>query len=368
MTVDYPRALLAALTVTVVVAVAVAAGTSGAAFGLYNPGWDGTSDLRGIAEDAGAEVTVARNVSAYADVAPNGTVAVVLAPGSAYGPGEAAAVRSFLEAGGTLLVADDVAGPANDLLSDVGASARLDGRRLRDDQHHYRGPALPVAGDVADHAYTRDVDALTLNHGTAVVPRGARPVANTSELAYLDADGDGAIGDGEPIGPFPVATVEPVGDGRVVVVGDPSALINAMLDRPGNRAFAAALFSAHERALLDVSHAGALPPAAYALLVLRESVVLQLLVGAAAVCLVGLWAMWPRVGPGRPAALEQAARRFPGWLPAGGSREPPGLPPAALAAELRRRHPEWDRERVERVVEEVLRGRERTAPGERGRN
>ena len=369
--VDYPRALLVGIGVAVAVAIAVAAGTSGTAFGLYNPAWDGTSDLRGVAEDAGASTTVARNASAYAGAPANGTVAVVLAPETGYGPAEADRVRSFVESGGTLLVADDRPAPTNALLSEVGASARLDGRPLRDEQHYYRGPALPVAGDVGEHEYTAGVDALTVNHGTAVVPGDAAPIVNTSAVAYLDSNGNAAPDDGEPIGPFPVVAVERVGAGRVVVVGDPSALINVMLDRPGNRAFAVALFSAHERVLLDVSHAGSLPPAAYALLVLRDSIALQVLVGLAAVGLVGLWAAWPSVRRGRagrgggddrwaewlPGPLDRASR----WLGGTSTRtgqDAPGASPDALAAHLRERHPGWEPDRVERLVSQVARTRE----------
>lgn len=348
MRIDYPRALLAALGLAVGLAVLVAASTSGAAFGLYNPAWDGASDLGDVAEDAGAATTVVRSTAAYERAPAAGTVAVVLAPAERYGPGAAGRLGSFVEAGGTLVVADDRGGPANRLLADVGATARLDGRALRDERHYYRGPALPVAGDVRGGEYTDGVDALTLNHGTAVVPRGATPVVNTSDVAYLDGNGNGALDDPEPIGPFPVATVEAVGDGRVIVVGDPSAFINVMLDRPGNRALATAIFAAHDRALLDYSHAGPLPPAAYALLAVRDSSVLQALVGLAAVG--GVWA-WARRG--RRSGPER--------------RETPAIDAEALAAHLRRRHPDWAAERVERVASRAVRlgdgeGREGKGP------
>lgn len=362
MEIDYPRWLLVGLAVVVGVAVLLAAATSGAAFGLYNPAWDGTSDLRGVAADAGASVTVARNTSAYADVAADGTVAVVLAPESRYRPAEAARLRAFVEAGGTLLVAEDVGPYANPLLARVGADARVDGRILRDEQHHYRGPALPVADGVADHRYTAGAESLTLNHGTAVEPNGARPIVNTSAVAYLDGNANGQLDDAESLGPYPVVTVEAVGAGQVVVVGDPSALINVMLERPGNRAFAAAVFGAHERVLLDVSHAGTLPPAAWALLVLRDTPLLQALLGLAVVGAVGLWARWPSWYR-RPAWLERAARRFPNWVPVGVDRGGPGLSPEALAAHLRESHPEWDEDRIERVVSTVLLRRGDT-PGE----
>lgn len=370
MSIDYPRALLAALTLTVGVAIVVAASTSGAAFGLYNPAWDGTSALRSVADDAGAETTVARDTSTYAVGPANDSVAVVLAPETHYAADDAGRVRSFVESGGTLVVADDVSPRANALLSDVGADARLDGRRLRDEQHYYRGPALPVAGDVAAHEFTPGVDALTLNHGTAVEANGATPIVNTSGVAYLDGNGNDALDDDEPIGPFPVVTVEAVGDGRVVVVGDPSALVNVMLDRPGNRAFATALFSAHDRVLLDASHAGNLPPGAYALLAVRDLAWLQLLVGLVAVGAVALWARWPSIrdGRGRLAPVERVATRIQYRASTPQDRDEPGPGAEALAAHLRRRHPEWEPERIERVVDQVVRARSEESTGSAGRN
>ena len=366
MRIDYPRALVAGLGIAVGVAVLLAASTSGAAFGLYNPAWDGTADLRTIAEEAGATTTVARNASAYDRVPARGTVAVVLAPETPYAPTEAARLRSFVESGGTLVVADDVGRDANPLLAATGAQARLDRRTVRDEQHYYRGPALPVAGDVAAHEYTVGVDALTLNHGTAVVANGATAIVNTSDVAYLDSNGNGELDDPEPIGPFPVVTVEEVGDGRVVVVGDPSALINVMLERPGNRAFVTALFSAHERVLLDNSHAGGLPPAAYALLVLRDSAILQVALGLVAVGLIGLWATWPDVlrDRNRSGWLDRIVRSVPGGVrerPADDRGDPPtdlDGAPAVLAAHLRERHPDWEPGRIERVVSRAVRQRD----------
>lgn len=342
-----PRSLLVAFGVVTVVAVVVAASTSTTAFGLYNAAWDGASDLRSSAEDAGATSTVARNTTAYAAQSPNETVAVVLSPDRAYGAGERQRIETFVRNGGTLVVAEDYGTHSNDLLGAVGARARLDGRSLRDERYNYRSPAMPVARNVTDHALVDGVGRLTLNHGTAVVPNGATVLARSSAYAYLDADGDGDLDDAESVEAYPVATVEQVGRGEVVVVGDPSLFINAMLDRSGNRQFAANLFGSHAHVLLDYSHAARLPPLAVALLTVRQSPLLQFLAGTLCTFVVVLVA--------RTDALAALRARLSGSGPGTMSDYGPETAPVEvddddLAAYLRDRHPDWDDERVRRVV------------------
>ncbi|MFB6296227.1 MAG: DUF4350 domain-containing protein [Halobacteriales archaeon] len=357
MDVNYPRAVLAGLVVVVVLALGVAASTSGAAFGAYNPAWDGASDLRAVGTDAGAEVEIARNVSAYGATDPDDTVAVVLSPDRPYTLPEAARLRAFVEAGGTLLVAEDFGPHGNDLLAALGVTARFDGDPLRDERNYYRAPALPEAGVVSEHPLTEGVDALTLNHGTAVEPGDATVLVRTSEFSYVDRNRNGALDDAETLRSSPVVAVEPVGTGRVIAVGDPSLLINAMLERPGNRAFAENLLGSREAVLLDHSHTADIPPLRLALLVLRDAPFLQALVGALGIGAIGLWARGD-AGRVRDRLGELAGRAgVPGFDRSLAGRDAdrhPGLSRGELRAYLAERHPEWDDERVERVIRGVL--------------
>lgn len=364
---NYPRVVLGVLAVVTLLALAFAASTSTAAFGAYNPSWDGAADLRGVADGAGVESELVRNASRYASVSANDTLAVVLSPERGYGPAETDRVRRFVREGGTLLVAEDVDTSANDLLAGVGASARIDGRPLRDERYNYRSSAMPIARNVSAHPLTEGVGSLTLNHGTAVRagPGGAmvRPSANdadrkganatdgnvtvlasTSAFAYRDANRNAALDAAESLGRYPVATVESVGEGRVIAVGDPSLFINAMLDRPGNRAFVQRVFGAHGRVLLDYSHAGRLPPLALATLVVRERPLFQFLLGAAGVAAVGLWAR----RPGLPARVREMVPSI------GTGKRDVRSGPEELAAFVRARHPDWDDERIERVIGGIM--------------
>lgn len=101
---DGPRLLLAGLAVVVAVVFVYAAATSTVTFGVYNPAWDGISDVEGVAAQVGTETTVVEPTDRYGAVEPNDTVALVLSPRSSYQPAEAARIEAFVDAGGTVVV------------------------------------------------------------------------------------------------------------------------------------------------------------------------------------------------------------------------------------------------------------------------
>ena len=354
---DYPRLLLAGLALAVLLGVVVAGTTSASAFGVYNPGWEGTSELRGIAEAAGAEPAVVVNTSRYATVDPDTTVAVVLSPDRVYTDREAARVRAFVRAGGTLVVAEDFGRNGGPLLAAVGAETRFDGALLRDERSAWRSPAMPVATGVTNRSatpYTEGVGSLTLNYATALEPgANATVLVRSSPFAYLDTNGNGTIDPDESLGARPVVAVEPVGEGRVVAVSDPSLFLNAMLEREGNRRFARNLLGSDDRVLLDAS-GSTVPPLSAALLAVRSSPALGFGLAVVVLSLVGAWGIgWvDRLGATALARLPWADGREADRPPS------PGVDADALTAYVRRRHPDWDEARVRRVAQGVLPGRD----------
>lgn len=297
-----------ALALVTVGTAAVGASTSAAALGPFNPDWNGGQELRTVAESGPRGPVALQSASGY----PADGEAVVLAL-SPDAPGEAGRDRAarFVRQGGTLVVADDGSGAGNELLSAVGASARIDGTLLRDEHRYGPSPAFPVATNVTDHRFTRGVDALVLDAGSAVDPGDASVLVGSSGFAYLDRNDDGSPNDGERLRSHPVVTVEAVGDGTVVAVSDSSLFLNAMIDRRDNRAFAEALVSDRERVVIDAAGHDAAPPLAAASRALRGSAFVQIWVA-----LVGLRVLYvatrPRTGSGgRPSILPRwAVDRF----------------------------------------------------------
>lgn len=343
-----PYTVLAVMTVVIATGLVVVASTSTASFGPFNADWNGASELREEATTVGADPVVLRSTTGYEDLSGD-DVAVVLSPEDPYTTAEVERVQRFVDAGGTLVVAEDTGVGGNELLAGVGARARVDGPVLRDERVHYRAPALPVANDVKDRPSTEGVRRLTLNYGTAVRPNGATVLVRTSSYAYLDENGNERPDEAERLRRYPVATVERVGAGRVMVLGDPSLAVNAMVDRGGNRQFFRNVFANAGSVAFDHSH-DRLPPLRAASLVLETRPALR--VGGALLAL-GIVA----------GSLGLDRRRYRRWLSfvtEDNDRDGETLfiTEAEITEYLREEHPDWDEGRRRRVAKGVLDGRD----------
>jgi hypothetical protein len=330
----------------------VVATTSAVGFSPYNANWDGTGEFRELAESRG-ELTVATDVDQYKRLDPAATTAFVFAPDREYATADGETVREFVEGGGTLVVADNYGSAGNALLAEVGATARFDGRILRDEANNFRSPSLPTVTDISSHQLVDGVETLTLNYGTAVEPGAATPLANSSELSYLAVNDTMTSVQSSNLQQYPVATVEPVGEGQVIVIGDPSLFINSMIDESDNRRFATTLLDQRTRSVFDQSHSAGLPPVVTAILGLQSSP--PLAAGLIAV-LVGLIAIIGRRESLRSQQWIDSVRlRIPiGTRSAAVTVDSPNADPEALKAQLRDRHPEWDDDRLDRVITGVL--------------
>ncbi|MFC4406275.1 DUF4350 domain-containing protein [Haloarchaeobius iranensis] len=339
MRIELPQYVLLFIVGLFVVSLLWAGSTSTAAFGGYNPAWDGSRDARVLA-DEGAEVTVLQETSGYDSLPGENTTAVVLSPSESYDASSRARFRSFVERGGTLVVAGDFDGGTNELLAAVGAESRVDGRVLRDERFHGASPALPVATNISESQYTESVGRVALNYPSVVDPGpNATTIVASSNYSYLDTNGNDALDDSEQLASYPVVTTESVGAGTVIAVSDPSLFINTMLEKGDNRAFATNLF-AGETVAFDYSHSAGLPPLTALVLDLRSSAFAQFALGA---LVVALGALAIRED-GVLAALGQRLGR---------SGADSTLTQREVLTFLRDRHPEWEEARVERLAQSI---------------
>jgi len=342
-----PRAVVLVVLLVANVALVGAMSASDTPYGTYNGDWDGTADLRETVEEAGLETTVGIDAAAYEDVSAGEATAFVVAPQREYGPVATAQLRQFLSQGGTLVVAAE-SERTNGLLSALDAKARIGNGTIRDEQSNYRSTALPVATNVSEHALTDGVEQVTLNYASPLVPNNASVLVSTAPTAYVDRNGNATLDPDESIGTVPVASVERLGSGRLVLVSDASVFTNALLEREGNEAFVRALLDNSSAALFDQSHGGPVPPLQYGLLVLRTTPAVQFGLGLVAFGLLGFVAMG---GPGllvrrvRALRADQRPRRVE-------------LNDAEIRAYVASQHPDWEQDRVRRVTEAIIRRRE----------
>lgn len=231
---------------------------------------------------------------------PKEHVLFVFGVEKSYTDGETRAIREFVEAGGTLVLANDV-GNANPLSQELGVV--FFDKAVLDRQSYLDNPKLVVV-DVPFAGRSFRLVLNTPSYATVVAEAGRVSVlASSSTDSFIDVDDDGEIDVRDTPGPFPLVMETTLGEGRVVVIADTGLFTNEMQAIVGfeNGAFARALA---ERAvggggkpLIDESRHVAPPAArggnaALRLFVLATSTpVLRAVLGVGALVVVGL-AVW----------------------------------------------------------------------------
>jgi hypothetical protein len=219
-------------------------------FSIFNSGWNGTSGLAVMAyrtgklvptfevESTGTEITVTQ--VALTTIAPDpGTGAlIIIGPTKEFTDAEGKLVGDFVRDGGRLVLADDF-GTGNSLLSKMGAGSRFSGQLVMDLAFE-KQPEFSVVFDIAPDPLTTNVSTLLLNHPSSVTVNISTTsvIANSSVASWRDVNGNKLQEPGEPRGPFPLVARERLGLGTILLLSDPSVLINGMRDYMDNDAFA----------------------------------------------------------------------------------------------------------------------------------
>lgn len=219
-------------------------------YAVTNPYWNG---LRRTGEQLGLQPLASLDL--LADQA-RGTALIVI-PYVSPSKVEFERLKRYVETGGVLLLMDD-SGTANDVLTHLGVGARLSGQLLVDPLFNFKNGRLPRIADFTGGPITEGVESLVFNHATVIADIGRlTEVASSSLVSYLDSNQNGRRDADDPAGPFAVAAAGPVGEGYLVLVSDPSILLNSMLDLGHNRRFVRNLLriaGADARIYLDEAH------------------------------------------------------------------------------------------------------------------
>lgn len=214
--------------------------SSNADFSIYNTGWNGCSTLGRTVYSTGTfKPTI--DVSASSEelvvhtslpdlepkLEPGESAIMVIGPDIPFTKEEAGFVHRFLIRGGSVLLADDF-GSGKGLLTMLNTTTSISGHLMVSLSFEKSGE-FSVASDMADHPVTEGVSLLLLNLPSTIVPSPlAKILVNSSEASWLDIDDDNRLDLDEPKGPFPLLTIEPYGRGELMVLSDPSIMINQM--------------------------------------------------------------------------------------------------------------------------------------------
>jgi hypothetical protein len=165
-------------------------------------------------------------------------------------------LKTFLGNGGTLVIMDDY-GYGNSILEYLNVDCRFSGAPLLDPLFCYKNQWFPKITDFAP-SVNKNIKEVVLNHATALINTGKVDLlAWSSSSSFLDQNGNELLNKGELQGPLPVAARQQIGKGSIILVSDPSILINSMLGQGDNARFLNNLIGKDVNTgqiLLDTSH------------------------------------------------------------------------------------------------------------------
>jgi hypothetical protein len=200
----------------------------------------------------------ASTIDSSQDISQIGTNNVLVCiPYLQYTDNDLVHLKNYVDRGGTLMIMDDF-GYGNEILSYLGIDCRFSGAPLLDPLYCYKNQWFPEVTDFSP-AVSKDVKEVVLNHATALQNiENSLVIAWSSSSSYLDGNGNGSFDEGELKGPLPVAAKIQVGTGTIILVSDPSILINSMLTKDDNLLFVKSLTGSdinnNVKILVDASH------------------------------------------------------------------------------------------------------------------
>lgn len=216
-------------------------------FRTDNPFWNGANNL--------SSSCPVQSLQSLSDLpsSPEGTT-LIMVPYLEYTSGELEKLESYIAKGGTLVLADDY-GHGNQILESFGLTMRFAGQTLLDPLINYKNKMFPRIADLKPQTILGNTENLVLNHATALVNvSSADTLAQSSHFSFLDQNENGNWEEEETTGPLPVISIHNFGSGRILLLADPSLLINSMMEMEGNRSLLQSITATAARIYIDQSH------------------------------------------------------------------------------------------------------------------
>ena len=239
-------ALIAAVVIVALLISVPLLNTTKEDFSTYNTAWNGASDAKALAFSDGYTTS---SVLALSEIGTSGHgVVFMLNPNSSVGfsASDASTLQSFVRNGGVLVLANNF-GNGNAVLSGLGVlgDARFNGSLLEDNVSKGLNAALPLITDVTASGLTAGVHELYFNYGTALDVSGTNVtvLARSAPTSYLLAPGGGNATVNATTGAHPVLATLDYGNGRIVLLSDPSVFSNDMLGQADNQQLLTSMFA-----------------------------------------------------------------------------------------------------------------------------
>jgi len=255
-------------------------------FSIYNTGWNGTSDLAVTVYRSGRMIPTLAISSTDSDLTvlhlplnqfeldPAASSLIIIGPSKLFSVAEGELVGEFVRNGGKLLLADDF-GTGNTLLKAMNATSRFS-RYLLMDLAFEKQPEFSVCFDLSpDSNVTAGVTTFLMNYPSTIdVGVNTSVIAWSSVASYKDIYGDHLRNWSDPRGPFPIIAIEKLGLGEILLMSDPSILINGMLRQADNEALAnnTMLYLGEDRGevFFDESHRNYFDPVSISIMAIGE--------------------------------------------------------------------------------------------------
>jgi len=190
-------------------------------FSAANPSWNGGGHFCTKFE--------ALPINSYNSLPPfpQGTTLIVI-PYQSFIGSELERLEDYVSGGGSLISLDDY-GYGNEILRYLEVEPRFTREPLLDALFNYKNDYFPKITRFAQTSLAEGVKSIVLNHASSLSDVPDNEVrAWSSRFSFLDQNGNQAWDEGEPRGPHPVAAEIGVGEGCVILVADPSLIINSM--------------------------------------------------------------------------------------------------------------------------------------------
>ncbi len=327
-------------------------------FSIYNTGWRGCSQFALRLFASGKEVYPLHTPFGTIRNRPSDarTALVVIGPTRPFTRSDANFTAGFVARGGLLIVANDF-DEGNSLLEGMGLDLRF-GREAVADLCFERDPAIVTCYAMADRPLLRNMSSFYLNRPTGLVgplPPGSTLLARTSPMSWVDSNDDGIWQrEDERRGPIPVMIEIPYGEGRMILLSDPSIFVNDMIARPGNERLMANLISLItgweiERIYIDEEHRALTNPLELFTVVIRRAPDYARLIIVWLMVTVVIFILRPRLRRWAIGAFDATVSLGLRILSLGAGRQVEADRPDPINACLQK-HPDWERATLERIV------------------